>query len=177
MNLTYASGVYCLKTEQVLPISISEAWNFFSSPKNLQTITPDDLNFEITNGEPEQMFAGQLITYKINIFPLISSNWTTEITHVQENKYFIDEQRFGPYKLWHHKHSFTELGDQVFMKDEVHFKLPFGFLGRLFFPILIKPKLQHIFNFRYKKLETLFGKPKDNKNNSTTKPMEELSSL
>lgn len=177
MNLTYASGVYCLKTEQVLPISISEAWNFFSSPKNLQMITPDDLNFEITNGEPDQMFAGQLITYKINIFPLISSNWTTEITHVQENKYFIDEQRFGPYKLWHHKHSFTELGDQVFMKDEVHFKLPFGFLGRLFFPILIKPKLQHIFNFRYKKLETLFGKPKDNKNNSTTKPMEELSSL
>jgi len=159
MIFSYASGVYKLRTEQILPVSIDQAWEYFSSPKNLQKITPDDLDFIITSGEPEPMFAGQLITYKIKLFPFLRSSWITEITHVSNSDYFIDEQRFGPYKMWHHLHRFTSLENKVLMEDIVHFKLPLGWLGRLFFPILIKPRLQHIFQYRYRKLEELFGKP------------------
>lgn len=157
MTFSLSSGIYCLRTEQFLPITLTEAWEFFSSPKNLQLITPDNLDFQITNEVNEAMFAGQIINYKIKIFPFYSSNWTTEITQVKEMKYFIDEQRFGPYKMWHHRHLFEELDDQVLMIDEVYFKLPFGFIGRLFFPILIRPKLKQIFEYRHTKLEELFN--------------------
>ena len=123
----------------------------------MQRITPDDLNFGMS-GDPDPMFAGQIITYRIKIFPYYSTNWVTEITHVEDHGYFIDEQRFGPYKLWHHRHYFVDLEDHVLMTDEVNFKLPFGILGRLAFKLFIKKKLTHIFSYRTRKLDELFSK-------------------
>jgi ligand-binding SRPBCC domain-containing protein len=151
------SGIYSLETEQVLPITLKEAWEFFSLPSNLQEITPEDLSFNITSADSGKMFAGQLVTYRIGIFPLIKSNWVTEITHVEPMTYFIDEQRFGPYKMWHHRHLFEEKNGALHMCDKVEFKLPFGFIGRMFYPILIKPRLKKIFNYRREKLEVLFN--------------------
>lgn len=156
MIFEYASGIYTLKTEQVLPITIEEAWRFFSSPKNLQEITPKNLDFKITSDDLEEAYQGQIITYRIGILPLIKSNWVTEITAVDPMKSFIDEQRFGPYKMWHHRHVFVDLDGDVLMHDKIDFKLPFGFLGRIAFPLLVKPKLKKIFEYRYQKLESLF---------------------
>ncbi|MDI9311152.1 MAG: SRPBCC family protein [Limnohabitans sp.] len=149
--------LYTLHSKQKLPISLDEAWNFFSNPKNLNTITPDSMKFTTLSGDEKAMFQGQIIHYKISPFPLITMEWVTEITHMEDKKYFVDEQRFGPYTFWHHKHFFTEIDGGVFMKDIVHYKVPFGIIGQLFHPIIVKPKLDEIFKFRTKKLTELFG--------------------
>lgn len=152
------SGIYSLSAEQTIDCSLEKAWEFFSDPKNLQVITPDDLSFQITSPEVEKMFKGQIITYRIGLLPGVTSNWVTEITAVEDKQYFIDEQRYGPYSMWHHLHSFEELEDgRVLMKDKVHFKPPMGPLGRLAYSLFIKKKLQGIFEFRFKKLDELFN--------------------
>lgn len=149
--------LYSLRSSQKLPITLEEAWSFFSDPKNLNTITPDNMNFKTLSGDEKSMFGGQIIHYKISPFPLVSMEWVTEITHVEPLSFFVDEQRFGPYKFWHHKHFFTQIENGVLMEDAVHYKIPFGILGRLFHPILVKPKLDEIFTFRTQKLIELFG--------------------
>lgn len=152
------SGIYSLTAEQTIDCSLEKAWEFFSDPKNLQVITPDDLSFQITSPEIGKMFKGQVITYRIGLLPGVTSNWVTEITAVEDKKYFIDEQRFGPYSMWHHLHAFEELEDgKLLMKDKVHFKPPMGPLGRLAYSIFIKKKLKGIFEYRFKKLEDLFN--------------------
>ncbi len=154
--------VYRLKKTQVLPITMEEAWDFFSTPLNLQEITPDDMNFNILSDiRGEKMYSGQIINYKVQPFPLVSMRWTTEITHVEEGKYFVDEQRFGPYAFWHHKHFFEEVPGGVLATDIVDYAIPFGFIGRIANSILVKRKLDHIFDFRYQKLEEVFGKVKE----------------
>lgn len=150
--------IYTLKTSQILPISNAVAWNFLSDPKNLKVITPDSMGFDITSPAEETMYAGQLIQYKVTPFLGIKMNWVTEITHYKEGEYFVDEQRFGPYSLWHHKHFITEIDGGVQMVDLLHYKLPFGILGQLAHPLLVRPKLDEIFNYRKKKLQSLFGK-------------------
>lgn len=157
IQITYHSGVYTLFSEQTLNISIDEAWEFFSSPENLAKITPNEMGFDITSAKQEKMFAGQIITYKIKIFPFFKSNWVTEITQLNDKRYFIDEQRFGPYKMWHHEHHFAPTDDGVTMIDRVSYKIPFGFLGRIAHLLFIKNKLKHIFSFRGKILEERFG--------------------
>jgi ligand-binding SRPBCC domain-containing protein len=149
---------YSIKTEQKLPISLDEAWTFFSSPKNLSKITPKEMGFIITNNPEDEMFAGQIITYKVSPIAGIKLPWMTEITHVADKHYFIDEQRFGPYALWHHQHRFKEIDGGVLMYDEVNYKLPFGFLGDIAHVLFVKKKLQTIFDYRYKALEERFGK-------------------
>ena len=149
--------LYSIKSSQKLPVSLKDAWNFFSDPKNLNTITPDDMNFKTLSGDEKSMFQGQIIHYKITPFPFITIEWVTEITHVEALSFFVDEQRFGPYKFWHHKHFFKQIENGVLMEDVVHYKVPFGILGRIFHPILIKPKLDEIFAFRKQKLIELFG--------------------
>lgn len=149
--------LYTLQSQQKLPISIEEAWLFFSDPKNLNTITPDSMKFKTLSGDEREMFQGQIIHYKISPFPFIAMEWVTEITHVENKKFFVDEQRFGPYAFWHHKHFFTEIEGGVFMEDIVHYKVPFGLIGRLFHPIIVKPKLDAIFKYRKQKLIELFG--------------------
>jgi len=148
IKINYHSGVYTLKTSLNLPIQIDNAWDFFSNPGNLAKITPSEMGFQITSGEPGKMFAGQIITYKIGILPGIKSNWVTEITQVKENAYFIDEQRFGPYKMWHHEHHFNPVDGGIAMTDRVTFKIPFGIFGRLAYHLFIRRKLVQIFTFR-----------------------------
>ncbi len=156
IDISYHSGVYTLKTQQILPISLEKAWDFFSNPGNLAKITPKEMGFIITSGTPEQMFAGQIITYKIGIFPGVKNNWVTEITQVKEKAFFIDEQRFGPYKMWHHEHHFALVENGVRMTDRVTFKIPFGIFGRLAYLIFIKRKLYQIFRFRAQMLSDFF---------------------
>lgn len=152
-------GCYILTRKQKLPIGINEAWNFFSSPKNLKEITPEYMGFEIlSNSNSEVMFAGQIITYNVKPVLGIPLFWMTEITHVEVGKYFVDEQRFGPYSLWHHKHFFKEIPGGVEMTDIVHYKLPLGILGDFAHWLFVKKQLQSIFDFRYKTLEKRFGK-------------------
>jgi ligand-binding SRPBCC domain-containing protein len=153
------SKVYSLKTEQVLPISLQEAWHFFSNPNNLQKITPAHLDFKIIskyNGDV--MYPGQVIEYKVKPVLGIPLYWMTEITHVQDSKYFIDEQRFGPYSLWHHQHHFKEVAGGVEMIDIVHYKLPLWILGDIAHALFVKQQVKQIFDYRYKKVEELFSK-------------------
>lgn len=150
---------YTLKRIQCLPISIDAAWDYFSSPKNLKEITPDYMNFIITSDfHFDKMYAGQIITYTVTPLLGIPLSWMTEITHVKEGEHFIDEQRFGPYSLWHHQHHFRVIDGGVEMTDIVNYKIPFGFLGDLAHVLFIKKQLQSIFDFRFKSLEKRFGK-------------------
>ncbi len=152
-------AVYKIEQTQFIPITLDEAWHFFSSPKNLDTITPPDMTFKITSGnEDEPLHAGQIITYKVSPFAGIKMFWLTEITHVVDRQYFVDEQRFGPYTMWHHRHFFEVVEGGVKMRDVVYYKLPLGFLGDIAHAVFVKKKLQNIFGYRYTKLEELFGK-------------------
>ncbi|WP_163516490.1 SRPBCC family protein [Gelidibacter japonicus] len=153
--------IYTLHQKQNLPISIETAWDFLSDPRNLKTITPEYMGFNILSGADRPMFAGQIIQYIVTPVMGIKTKWVTEITHSVKNEYFVDEQRFGPYALWHHKHFIKEIDGGVEMEDIIDYKLPFGILGQWVHPIIVKPKLDEIFNFRRKKLETLFGVYKD----------------
>ena len=150
-------SIYRLQRFQRLPISVEQAWEFFSNPKNLKTITPDYMGFDILSGADRPMFAGQIIQYIVTPILGIKTKWVTEITHVVPKSYFVDEQRFGPYALWHHKHFIKEIDGGIEMEDIIDYKLPFGLLGRLAHPFLVKPKLEEIFNYRKEKLEELFG--------------------
>ena len=151
------SGVYTLEVSQFLKTDMNEAWKFFSSPENLAAITPPGMGFVITSGQPEKMFLGQIITYKVSPFPGFVTNWITEITHVLAGSYFVDEQRFGPYQMWHHIHRFEEKQSGVLMTDQVSYKLPFGFIGRIAHGLFVKAQLKRIFEFREQKLNELFN--------------------
>ncbi|WP_203258127.1 SRPBCC family protein [Hyunsoonleella ulvae] len=150
--------IYTLHKTQNLPISIEQAWEFLSDPKNLKTITPDYMGFNILSGADRPMYAGQIIQYIVTPVLGIKTKWVTEITHCIDKQYFVDEQRFGPYALWHHKHFIKAIEGGIEMEDIIDYKVPFGILGQLVHPILVKPKLEEIFNYRTKKLEALFGK-------------------
>lgn len=150
--------LYQLRSKQAIPISQQEAWEFLSSPSNLKVITPDHMGFNILDGDDRPMFAGQIIQYKVSPFPGYSTKWVTEITHVKEGEYFVDEQRFGPYALWHHKHFIKPIAGGVEMEDIIDYKIPFGILGQLAHPIIVKKQLKQIFKYREQKLQELFGK-------------------
>ncbi len=138
---------------------MDEAWDFFSSPANLQKITPEKLGFKIVSKHHgEKMYAGQIIEYYVKPLFGIPLYWMTEITHVADKKYFIDEQRFGPYSMWHHQHHFKETPEGIEMTDIVHYKLPFGILGELAHTLFVKKQLQGIFDYRFKVVEDLWGK-------------------
>lgn len=152
--------IYTLHSKQNLPISVDEAWQFLSDPKNLKDITPDYMGFDILAGGDRPMFPGQIIQYSVTPLLGIRTKWVTEITHVEDRKYFVDEQRFGPYALWHHKHFIKEIPGGVEMEDIIDYKLPMGILGQLAHPIIVKPKLDEIFKYRQKRLIELFGEYK-----------------
>jgi len=136
---------------------MDEAWDFFSSPKNLQKITPSQLGFKIiSKHHGDKMYAGQIIEYKVSPVLGIPIYWMTEITQVADKKYFIDEQRFGPYSLWHHQHHFREVEGGVEMTDIVHYKLPLGILGDIAHAIFVKKQLKGIFDYRFKIVEEMF---------------------
>lgn len=153
-------AVYKIQKTQFVPISLDAAWDFFSHPKNLAQMTPDYLHLKFTNElYGDGMYAGQVITYKVRPLFGIPLFWMTEITRVEDRKFFVDEQRFGPYALWHHQHHFKEVDGGVEMTDIVHYKAPLGFLGDIAVALFIKRQLEEIFVFRKKRVEELFGKP------------------
>lgn len=149
--------IHTLEQTQDFPITMEEAWDFFSDPRNLDEITSDDVGFEILNISGGKMHPGQIISYRIKVPPGIPVTWVTEITHVDEGKSFIDDQRFGPYKFWHHKHSFEEIPGGVRMHDLVHYALPFSPFGEIGHGIFVKPKLTQIFESRRATLTEKFG--------------------
>lgn len=159
-------SVYSFKTTQYIPVSLDKAWDFFSRPDNLPSITPPDMRFQIISKyHGEHMYAGQLIEYRVKALSLLPAlYWMTEITHVREGVYFIDEQRFGPYSLWHHQHHFREISREtdglsgVEMTDIVHYKMPLGFIGDLANGMFVGKRLRGIFDYRFQRVESLFGK-------------------
>ena len=161
--------IYTLHTKQQLPITIDQAWDFLSDPKNLKVITPDYMGFHILSGDEKKMFAGQIIQYIVTPVAGIRTKWVTEITHVKDKEYFVDEQRFGPYALWHHKHFLKPIAGGVEMEDIIDYKLPFSFLGQLVHPVLVGPKLQEIFDYRKQKLLEIFGELSPESSFSKTK--------
>lgn len=153
-------AVYTLKRVQRLPIPLEQTWDFFSSPGNLKDITPAYMGFEVTSDPAllQKMYAGQIITYFVRPILGIPLFWMTEITHVEEGKFFVDEQRVGPYALWHHQHHFRPVPGGVEMLDLVHYRLPLGWLGDLANRLFVRRQLNGIFDFRKKVLEEKFGK-------------------
>ncbi len=147
-----------LEQRQHLPVTIDEAWAFFSSPANLDAITPPDLGFQITSPPAATMFEGQIITYRVKILPCVWVPWVTEIKCVDEGRSFIDEQRSGPYRFWHHRHLFEPVSDGILMTDTVHYALPLGPLGSIAHAVFVRRKLEHIFGFRKAILEQRFGR-------------------
>lgn len=151
------SKVYRFSAEQFVPTSIETLWQFMSSPQNLKHITPASMNFDILNNSADgEMYAGMIICYKVSPLPLFRVRWVTEISHVEKLKYFVDEQRFGPYSFWHHKHFLKEVPGGVLMTDIVDYKIPFGWLGDLANVLLVRRKLKEIFAFRKAALEKYF---------------------
>jgi len=150
--------IYTLHSKQNFPITKEKAWKFLTDPSNLKVITPEYMGFNILSGADRSMYPGQIIEYIVTPVLGIKTKWVTEITHVMDGKYFVDEQRYGPYSLWHHKHFVHEIDGGIEMEDIIHYKVPFGIIGRMVHPFIVKPKLEEIFAYRKKKLEELFGK-------------------
>lgn len=152
-------ATFSLKTVQLIPVDIDTAWEFFSNPANLQAITPKNLGFKIlSKHHGAKMYPGQIIEYKVSPVLGIPMYWMTEITHVKDKEFFVDEQRFGPYQLWHHQHHFKAVEGGVEMTDIVHYRNPLGFLGNIANTLFVKAQLKQIFEFRFKVVEDLFGK-------------------
>lgn len=150
--------MHTLKVSQEINASLSEAWDFFSSPENLQKITPAHMGFIILSDiTGVKMFPGMIIEYIVKPLFGIPIRWVTEITHVENHKYFIDEQRFGPYKFWHHLHKFTVVNDKLIMEDLVHYKLPFGILGILINRLFVRKQIEQIFSHRKIVVDKIFN--------------------
>ncbi len=147
--------VHRMETVQRVPVAMEEAWRFFSDPRNLAKITPPSLGFQVTSPLPERVYAGLIITYKVRPLFGVPVNWVTEITHVDEPNLFVDEQRFGPYRFWHHQHLFRAVEGGVEMTDIVHYALPPG--GGLARGLLVAPRLKEIFDYRRGVLERTYG--------------------
>ena len=146
------------RREQFIQTDIESIWDFASSPKNLKEITPDYMSFDITaKGLPEKMYPGMIISYKVSPLFNIKMNWVTEITHVKDYHFFVDEQRLGPYKMWHHQHFFEKKDNGVMMIDIVTYIPPFGFLGDIANSLFIKKQLNNIFDYRFKIMDQKFN--------------------
>lgn len=151
-------AVQILHRVQLIPAPLDEVWSFFADPGNLLRITPPDMHFEVISvSQGPHIYAGQLIEYKLRPLPWLRTFWLTEITQVEERHYFVDEQRRGPYKLWHHQHHFREIQDGVEMTDLVHYLIPFGFLGDLVGALFVRRRLEEIFAYRRKVVSSVFG--------------------
>lgn len=148
---------YQLRKEQFVQASIDELWDFISAPENLQKITPEYMKFQITRkGISDKMHEGMIVTYKVSPIPNIRTTWVTEITHIVEKRFFVDEQRMGPYKMWHHQHHLIPVENGVKMVDIVSYIPPFGFLGAIANSLFIKKQLEGIFEHRRKKMEEYY---------------------
>jgi ligand-binding SRPBCC domain-containing protein len=150
-------AIHHLERRQIIPVSLEDAWSYFATPHNLEEMTPPSLSFRIQWGGDEPMHPGQLIGYRVKIAPLTWVNWLTEITTVEPNHVFVDEQRRGPYRLWHHMHRFTPVPGGTECLDRVRYELPFGPLGSAMHALFIRRQLQNIFAYRAEHLVRRFG--------------------
>ena len=150
-------SLHRFEAAQLLPVDRSEAWEFFSNPRNLSVITPPDMGFEITEEIPEHVHPGLIVVYRVRPLLGIAVTWVTEITAVVEEELFVDDQRIGPYRFWHHQHHFREVAGGTEMRDIVHYALPFGPLGGLLNERVIAPRVQAIFDFRRGVIDQRFG--------------------
>lgn len=148
-----------LEFTTTVPRSLAETWDFFSRPENLEKLTPGDVSFEfLTPLKGVEMYPGIAIQYRVSPFPGFTTDWMTEITHIQKHEYFVDDQRVGPFALWHHQHHFRSLGDQLTeMKDILHYQAPLGFLGTIADRLFVHRQVQQIFSFREKAIREYFG--------------------
>ena len=149
--------VYSKTSAQKLPITLQVAWDFLTNPHNLSKITPPEMNFKIVAGAEKALYAGQIITYSVTPLFRIKTSWVSEITQIVDKKYFIDVQIQGPYAFWHHQHFVTEIEGGVLMEDIIHYALPLGIVGQMAHPIIVKPKLEEIFQHRTTTLNKIFG--------------------
>jgi ligand-binding SRPBCC domain-containing protein len=150
--------LHFLSSRQIIKSDLRTVWNFVSNPKNLSAITPEYMHFKMLGETAMKMFPGQIIEYYVRPVLGIRMHWVTEITHVEDGVYFVDEQRFGPYSFWHHKHFLKETAEGIEMIDEVHYKLPAGFLGKIANALFVKKQLQQIFDYRYQRVEAIFNR-------------------
>ena len=149
--------IHTLHHRQLIPANRAEAWEFFSNPRNLSQITPPGMGFHVVTPDlPERIRAGLMIEYRVTPLAGVPLTWLTEITHVREGESFVDEQRVGPYAVWHHEHTVREAADGVEMEDRITYVLPFGWLGNLVHPFLVRPQLERIFAFRERAVKELF---------------------
>ncbi len=149
---------HTIERTQVLPITLETAWDFFSNPVNLVKITPKKMDFRITSPPQSDTYAGQIITYTLRPLFRVAVSWTTEITHVDRPNFFVDEQRFGPYRFWHHQHRFREVEGGVEVHDLVHYLLPYDQLAGVINTLFVAPRLRRIFDFRSASLAKIFPK-------------------
>jgi ligand-binding SRPBCC domain-containing protein len=157
-HLSTDTGLYTLDTTQKIPADIEAVWDFMSSPANLKHITPDYMGFDILTPDlPEKMYPGMIIAYHVTPLFGIKMKWVTEITHVSEHRYFVDEQRIGPYRMWHHEHHIEKIPGGVLMHDRVSYQPPFGILGDFAQTLFIKRQLAQIFDYRTRKIGERFG--------------------
>ena len=147
-----------LHFEQKINTDLSNLWEFISSPKNLSKITPNYMDFNIKSKVPEQMYEGLIISYTVKPILGIKLNWVTEITHIKDKNYFVDEQRSGPYKMWHHEHILEETDDGIIMKDIISYIPPYGIIGLILNKLFIKKQVREIFQYRTKVLDEIFKK-------------------
>jgi len=153
------SKVYSIKNVTIIAANLEQVWDFFSVPENLIKITPADMGFHIISEKNEKgIYAGQIIEYTVRPMLGIPLYWMTEITHVKWHEFFVDEQRFGPFSMWHHQHHFHVKNGKVEMTDIVHYKLPVWILGSIAHALFVKKKVANIFTVRNKKIEEIFGK-------------------
>lgn len=150
-------NLFVLEREKLLHVHVDDAWEFFSNPLNLKLITPPELGLVITSGNNGEIYPGMIITYELNIISFFKSVWATEITHVNKPRFFVDEQKVGPYSFWHHKHFFKQVDSGTVVKDIVHYSLPFGPLGKLLNRYYIKQNLDDIFDYRETVLDRIFS--------------------
>ncbi len=149
--------MYQLKRKQFVKTDLKTCWDFFSSPQNLKRITPPYMGFNIKFHLPEKMYEGLMIEYSVKPVLGIPMTWITEIKTVKDNLFFVDEQRKGPYKIWHHEHHFKEVEGGVEMTDIVSYELPLGILGKFAHALFVKKQLEGIFNFRIKMVDEIFA--------------------
>jgi ligand-binding SRPBCC domain-containing protein len=147
--------VHQLEREQMIPAAASAVWAFFANPKNLNALTPPSMHFQLL-GDVPPMYEGQMISYRIRVAPLVRLRWLTEIVHVEPGRYFVDEQRVGPYRVWHHEHHFAESAGGTLMVDRVTYALPLGVVGDWVHAAWVRPQLRKIFDYRSAKIRELF---------------------
>lgn len=150
--------MYQIKRTQLVQTDLENCWDFFSSPANLKVITPDYMGFHVLTEQPPKMYEGLMIEYTVSPLFRIPMGWITEIKTVKEGQFFVDEQRKGPYKIWHHEHHFKAVEGGVEMTDIVSYELPLGFLGKIAHALFVRKKLEEIFAYRFKKVEEIFNK-------------------